>query len=248
VDSGGTGSWRTTFPTCGCQRPSPAVASAQNYIAEQGYLGLTRLLPKRARATVNYTATQGFLPDGNDISHTNLTWAEGIAQCSARSDCAGITFKSNSSKPVGTLPLYLKKCGGVERAAGWWSWSKPKSGPGAMPAPKMPAACALFCAVGESCDACHPDDDGSVLSVISVCPQCARTLCLVPVRLYDTLVVPSAAFDGLRTGTMCSLHRSSIGSSPTACKEPSTVGILWQVEAVRGGERRMRSAFERRLE
>eukprot|EP01044_Picomonas_judraskeda_P001938 COSAG03_NODE_126_length_12149_cov_3.594274_4_plen_404_part_00 len=123
-------------------------------------MGLTRLLPARASARINYTAAQGFLPDGNDISHTNLTWAEGIAQCSARSDCAGITFRSNSSKPIGKLPLYLKKCGGVERAAGWWSWSKPKTGPGAMPAPKMPKACALFCAAGESCDACHPDDDG----------------------------------------------------------------------------------------
>lgn len=84
-----------------------------------------------------------------------------IAQWSARSGCAGITFRSNSSKPTGKLPLYLKKCGGVERATGWWSWSKPKTGPGApMPAPKMLKACVLFCAAGESCDACHPDDDG----------------------------------------------------------------------------------------
>ena len=166
VATGGTSSWRTTFPTCGCQRLAAGAAAAApkrsgdhnaSYIAEQGYLGLTRLLPKRV---VNYTAAQGFLPDGNDISHTNLTWHEGIAQCSARSDCAGITFKSNSSKPAGTFPLYLKQCGGVERAAGWWSWSKPTTGPGAMPPPKMPAACALFCAIGESCDACHPDNDG----------------------------------------------------------------------------------------
>lgn len=36
-----------------------------------------------------------------------------------------------------------------------------KAGPGApMPAPKMLKACVLFCAAGESCDACHPDDDG----------------------------------------------------------------------------------------
>ena len=32
---------------------------------------------------------------------------------------------------------------------------------GCTPANKsQPAACALFCATGESCDACHPDDDG----------------------------------------------------------------------------------------
>ena len=165
---GGTSSWRTTFPTCGCQRPSP-IATAEttrddmaNYTTESGYMGLTRLLPNTAAGSipVNYTAGPGFLPNGNDISHSNLTWADGIAQCSARSDCAGITFKSNTSKPAGTLPLYLKKCGGVERATGWWSWSKPQTGPGSMPPPKLPAACALFCAVGESCDACHPDDDG----------------------------------------------------------------------------------------
>ena len=53
--------------------------------------------------------------------------------------------------------MYLKKCGGVQRSKGWWSWSKPA---GSMPLPKMPSACALFCATGESCDACHPDDDG----------------------------------------------------------------------------------------
>jgi hypothetical protein len=180
--AGGTGSWRTTFPTCGCQRSAsppfehvvadrsltPAGSSSKqqtqvnsNYTAERGYMGLTRLLPQPPGASaINYTGAQGFLPDGNDISHTNLTWAEGIAQCSARSDCTGITFKSTSSKPSKRVPLYLKKCGGVERAAGWWSWSRPRTGPGAMPAPKMPAACALFCATGESCDACHPDNDG----------------------------------------------------------------------------------------
>ena len=135
-------------------------SGGDNYTAEPGYMGLTRLLPNHAHARINYTVGQGFLPDGNDISHTNLTWADGIAHCSARSDCAGITFKSNTSKPAGALPLYLKKCGGVEGAKGWWSWSKPAAGPGSMPPPKQPAACALFCAAGESCDACHPDDDG----------------------------------------------------------------------------------------
>lgn len=158
--TGGTKSWRDTFPTCGCQRPSTTQAVPTDYTVEQGYMGLTRLLPTRASARINYTVAQGFLPDGNDILHANLTLAEGIAKCSARSDCAGITFRANSSRPTGKLPLYVKKCGGVERAMGWWSWSKPKVGPGAMPAPKMPEACALFCAVGESCDACHPDDDG----------------------------------------------------------------------------------------
>ena len=77
------------------------------------------------------------MPDGNNISHTNLTWAAGIAQCSARCDCAGTTFKSNQSKPTGPVPLYLKKCGGVEYSKDWWSYSKPKTGPGAMLAPKI---------------------------------------------------------------------------------------------------------------
>jgi hypothetical protein len=103
--------------------------------------------------------TQGSLPYGNDISHTNLTWAADIAQCSSSSNCTGIKFKSNNSKPV-MLLLYLKKCGGVERAADWWSWSKPKAGPGLMPTFKVPAACAVSCAIEQSCGAYHADDDG----------------------------------------------------------------------------------------
>ena len=40
-------------------------------------------------------------------------------------------------------------------------WRKTYPADGCTPANKsQPAACALFCATGESCDACHPDDDG----------------------------------------------------------------------------------------
>ena len=37
-----------------------------------------------------------------------------------------------------------------------------------VPASKMPASCALFCRAGQSCDPCHPDNDGYALLATKV--------------------------------------------------------------------------------
>ena len=78
----------------------------------------------------------------------------------AAANCAGFTFSANESKPTAPTDIRLKKCEGVNfnsKSSGSWSWTKP---PASLPVPRLPKSCAMFCQVNQSCDACHPDDDG----------------------------------------------------------------------------------------
>ena len=140
---GGSSKWRSTYPTCGCERPSSA--------GEQG-----RLAAVTEKFSGNFSVLAATsMADGNDFARANLTFEAAVSRCGAAKDCVGFTFRQSGSMPAAAVPMYLKKCTGVEHAAGWWTWLKPPP-----PVPKMPEACALFCATGESCDPCHPDDDG----------------------------------------------------------------------------------------
>ena len=141
---GGTSDWRSTYPACGCQRPQGANAVP---------------IPERSSAAPNYTATHGYMAVGEVLSEEQMSWTEATAACSAKPDCAGITFKSNESQPAGATEIRLKQCPGVTNnpKVGWWSWTKPAD---SLPVPSMPATCRLFCQNGQSCDPCHPDDDG----------------------------------------------------------------------------------------
>lgn len=139
---GGVADWRTSYPVCGCQRP-PSVGDG-------------------SRAPTNFSVTQGYMSDNEVIETKNLTWSAAAAACAADGECAGFTFKSNDSKPAAPVTIRLKHCDLVDRNTkiGWWSWTKP---PGSVPAPSMPKACPLFCQNGQSCDPCHPDNDGYAL-------------------------------------------------------------------------------------
>ena len=143
---GGTSDWRSTFPDCGCQRPAAAAAAGEG----------ARVSP----AAVNWTRTQGVMYDPGFLEipeNKNLTWSEAAAACAAASNCAGFTFRANESKPTAPTAIRLKKCEGVGQTSGSWSWTKPLA---SRPAPSMPKSCTMFCQINQSCDACHPDDDG----------------------------------------------------------------------------------------
>jgi len=162
---GGSAAWRATYPPCGCVRPPPPPQQQQQLQQQQGgqrepaWPAARSAGAPNCTADGNYCLARGFLQAGNDLEHANLTFAQATAACTARGpDCAGITFKQNQSRPAAAVPMYLKHCaGGATPAEGWWSWTKNAS---AVPPPSQPPACALFCQNGQSCDACHPDDDG----------------------------------------------------------------------------------------
>ena len=155
---GGVADWRSTFPVCGCQRP-PAAATA---------VAVARPEPGGGDAAAGkYTATHGYMSIGEVIATESLSWSAAAAACAADADCAGFTFKSNASQPTAQVIVRLKQCAGVtpNSKIGWWSWTKPV---GAVPASKLPASCALFCRAGQSCDPCHPDNDGYALLATKV--------------------------------------------------------------------------------
>ena len=154
---GGVQNWRSTFPVCGCQRPPGAAAA----VAETEPAGVA------GAAVGNYSGIRGYMAIGEVIASASLSWSAAATACSSDAACAGFTFKSNASQPAAQVGVRLKQCVGVtpNSQIGWWSWTKP---PGSVPAPRMPASCALFCQDGQSCDPCHPDNDGYALLATQV--------------------------------------------------------------------------------
>lgn len=86
----GVKDWKSTYPACGCQRPPLPVPG----------MDLSATATAAGSATINYTVTHGYMPVGEKISYSNLTWSQAEAACSAKADCAGFTFNGNDSKPA----------------------------------------------------------------------------------------------------------------------------------------------------
>jgi lysophospholipase L1-like esterase len=241
---GGTSDWQSTFPACGCVRPAAVEtgltsrgskdAATTNFRGANALSLSTSAGDIASTTTTSYTATQGYMGVGEVIAERNWTWSEAAAACSANSQCAGFTFKSNSSKPITAVDIRLKQCEGMHTPPlmihhsslmihhaiyvtgvsrnshiGWWSWTKPLS---AMPpAPTMPTSCAMFCQTGQSCDACHPDDDGYDLLATSVYEW-------ILARRQDTVGVMQDTVDMLGTCLPCCVRPPD--GEPCCCPPP----------------------------
>ena len=112
---GGSSSWKSSYSPCGCVRPRLLQQQQAQQQAEQVELGAADGANSNCTADGVYCKAQGFLPSGNDIQHANLTFDQAIAACTKNgADCAGITFKQNNSRPASAVPVYLKRCSGID--------------------------------------------------------------------------------------------------------------------------------------
>lgn len=90
----------------------------------RGLVAIALLQPLLA---AEWVPQPGALDAGNDIESGNYTVAEAEAHCGALHDCAGFTFKSNTSAPKDKVKVYFKTSqqGNTDKA--WWTYLKPKA-------------------------------------------------------------------------------------------------------------------------
>ena len=107
---------------------------------------------------------------------------------------------------------------------------------GCTPANKsQPAACALFCATGESCDACHPNDDGYLVLAQTVFDWLESSRAIVsPVPSAPAHSASAAVASELLTAASAS---SSAGALGAPVRSSAAGGADQPTKAVAAGRR-----------